>query len=701
MNDAANIAHTQVRMTTARMKRECDAVNKAAAACDKYRQSLQQTIQLASAFHRAMSGLTGTLTMNVSHIKDHSARMRDFTEMLKDDNVAMRKVADSLRIDFAEPLARCADKWKGDNASLEASVTRFTKDGQKDTKRITAQCLKLRKSMDKAVGSGASSNKAVRAVGKLSTAMAEHDRHFSSYLEQLTSFNDASLKAEKDRFNEVIGASEALAKTLNRQAHKRARFGEWLGLPQTLSRRPSEGVPAHPPKDDYVMMGGDDSDDGAHPDDDTCIVVLRGDDGSRATGTSTDEYVDVVEGTSSNDGWKPVFAASAPSTADSAASALAQLVAAEQAAHEPGAAAAAAAAVAVAPVAAATDAGALVLEETTDEGDAVVITPYTARMADELTVSPGNAVRILESADDGWVLACDMTSGEKGWIHNSFVQTNDNAVYCYALRDFAPENAPTALPLTRGERLRVLNKGPTWWLVVRDGDAWDTAVGYAPARFVKLHDPRTPAKAAAAVTDDGNALYSSPKPVQSLVAAADGSASPTTKRSPTAPKRPKRDARKSAKLTEKQVEDALALVDDARTSESTPTPAPRSPASSADESFRLADAAEAMTPEGGTVAEDAETFVPVADMAVLLEDFEQQERQRRMSGEPVLKPRVSSLRRHRFDGTNTAPDNITPPGSLKSGVSSDEGEMTGPHDAAVEEARRKSLPAVAPPPGFS
>lgn len=102
-----------------------------------------------------------------------------------------------------------------------------------------------------------------------------------------------------------------------------------------------------------------------------------------------------------------------------------------------------------------TDEPDLEMEEAQDTGDAMVITPYTARMADELTLVPGQAIRVLDQADDGWVLGRNVTSLEQGWFHGSFIQQNSDAVFCHALRDFKAEGAATALPLTKGERLRV------------------------------------------------------------------------------------------------------------------------------------------------------------------------------------------------------------------------------------------------------
>lgn len=97
----------------------------------------------------------------------------------------------------------------------------------------------------------------------------------------------------------------------------------------------------------------------------------------------------------------------------------------------------------------------LEMEKAQDTGDAMVITPYTSRMEDELTLVPGQFIRVLDVADDGWVLGRNVTSGEKGWFHGSYIQSNSDAVFCHATREFRPEGAPTALPLTQGERLRV------------------------------------------------------------------------------------------------------------------------------------------------------------------------------------------------------------------------------------------------------
>ena len=46
--------------------------------------------------------------------------------------------------------------------------------------------------------------------------------------------------------------------------------------------------------------------------------------------------------------------------------------------------------------------------------EAVVIVPYTARMDDELTLTPGQAIQLLDEADDGWVLGRCRRTGKEG-----------------------------------------------------------------------------------------------------------------------------------------------------------------------------------------------------------------------------------------------------------------------------------------------
>ena len=110
---------------------------------------------------------------------------------------------------------------------------------------------------------------------------------------------------------------------------------------------------------------------------------------------------------------------------------------------------------------------------------AVVIVPYTARMEDELTLTPGQAIQLLDEADDGWVLGRCTRTGDEGWFHGSFVERNTSATFCAATRRFNADETPGALSLTHGERLRVLHQGASWWLVMRGPkrDGGDPDVG--------------------------------------------------------------------------------------------------------------------------------------------------------------------------------------------------------------------------------
>ena len=94
----------------------------------------RQTVGLASAFHRALSELTHAMAANSSGVSDFSdtmqtssggvsdraARLRVFTEMLKDDNVEMLRLADALKSDVCSPLIQCADDWKAENGESSA-----------------------------------------------------------------------------------------------------------------------------------------------------------------------------------------------------------------------------------------------------------------------------------------------------------------------------------------------------------------------------------------------------------------------------------------------------------------------------------------------------------------------------------------------------------------------------------------------------
>jgi hypothetical protein len=40
---------------------------------------------------------------------------RAFTELLKDDNMAMMQLAECVKTEFHAPLVQCAEEWKSDN----------------------------------------------------------------------------------------------------------------------------------------------------------------------------------------------------------------------------------------------------------------------------------------------------------------------------------------------------------------------------------------------------------------------------------------------------------------------------------------------------------------------------------------------------------------------------------------------------------
>ena len=64
-----------------------------------------------------MSDLMHVMDTSSADVKDRAARLRVFTEMLKDDNVETIRLADALKTDVCSPLAQCADDWKADNGA--------------------------------------------------------------------------------------------------------------------------------------------------------------------------------------------------------------------------------------------------------------------------------------------------------------------------------------------------------------------------------------------------------------------------------------------------------------------------------------------------------------------------------------------------------------------------------------------------------
>lgn len=194
-------------------------------------------------------------------------------------------------------------------------------------------------------------------------------------------------------------------------------------------------------------------------------------------------------------------------------------------------------------------------------------------------------------------------------------------------------------------------------MVVRDGDPWDSAVGYAPAQFVRVIVPRVRRRESQPSNDAKS---------EEAASKGESSQSPT---SPSVPGRPKRDAKRRSGKREDDIV-PIEWVDESRHSiHSTPP-------GSGDESFRAASAAEHDTP---SLPEDAEQEPEISELP---EQWERQlEQEREAEPEVNPRPRLSSLRRHRFDGT--AVDTLTPPGSVKSVPTHDVGGV-----------------AVAPPPGF-